>query len=236
MGGPRWMPTRGSATSPQSRSGATRPVGARGHSTSGTTGDESPRGELTGRPYVTIDGPLSVAAQSETRTRADVVPRTVSQVPTIDTAPTLRSLPTTDGVADLVRRRYDLDVARCVLVRSFVNEVYEVRTSERRFVLKLYRHDGWTVEEVIWEAELVDHLVANAIPAAPVVSMTSGGAVGQLAAPEGLRPFLLSEYVEGRKPQKPFDDDLYRAYGRLLARLHEAGDTFRTDRYGAHSA
>lgn len=152
-------------------------------------------------------------------------------MPTIDTAPTLRSLPTTDGVADLVRRRYALDVARCVLVRSFVNEVYEVRTPERRYVLKLYRHDGWTVEEVGWEADLVDHLVASGIPVAPVVSMTAGGAVGQLASPEGPRPFLISEYVEGRKPQKPFDDDLYRSYGRLLARLHEAGDSFRTDRY-----
>ena len=152
-------------------------------------------------------------------------------MPTIDTTPTLRSIPTADGVADLVRRRYDQDVAGCVLVRSFVNEVYEVRTPRRRFVLKLYHHGGWTVDEVGWEAELVDHLVANGIPVAPVVVMTSGRAVGELAAPEGARPFLLSEYVEGHKPQKPFDDDLYRSYGRLLARLHRAGETFRTDRY-----
>ncbi len=151
-------------------------------------------------------------------------------MPTTDTAPTLHSIPTADGIADLVRRRYDLDVAACVLVRSFVNEVYEVRTPGRRFVLKLYHHGGWTVDEVCWEAELVDHLVAHGIPVAPVVSMTSGRAVGQLAAPEGARPFLMSEYVDGRKPQKPFDDDLYRSYGRLLGRLHEAGDTFRTDR------
>ena len=152
-------------------------------------------------------------------------------MPTIDTAPTLRSIPTSDGIADLVRRRYDMDVAVCVLVRSFVNEVYEVRTPGRRFVLKLYRHGGWTVDEVGWEAELVDHLAANGIPVAPVVPMTSARAAGQLAAPEGIRPFLLSEYVEGRKPQEPFDDDLYRSYGHLIARLHKAGETFRTDRY-----
>ena len=98
-------------------------------------------------------------------------------MPTTDTAPTLRSIPTADGIADLVRRRYDLDVAACVLVRSFVNEVYEVRTPGRRFVLKLYHHGGWTVDEVGWEAELVDHLVANGIPVAPVVvdDIRSGG-------------------------------------------------------------
>ena len=106
-------------------------------------------------------------------------------MPTTDTAPTLRSIPTSDGIADLVRRRYDMDVAACVLVGSFVDEVYEVRTPGRRFVLKLYRHGGWTVDEVGWEAELVDHLVANGIPVAPVVPMTSGRAAGQLAAPGG---------------------------------------------------
>ncbi len=148
-----------------------------------------------------------------------------------DTVPTLRSVPTAEGIADLVRRRYGLNVSECHLVRSFVNEVYEVLTPAQRFVLKLYHHGGWTVDEVGWEAELVDHLVASGVPVAPVVPMASGQPVGELAAPEGIRPFLLSEYVEGRKPQKPFDDDLYRMYGRLLARLHEAGDTFRTDRY-----
>ena len=154
-----------------------------------------------------------------------VVCRTVGQVPTIDTTPTLRSIPTADGVADLVRRRYDQDVAGCVLVRSFVNEVYEVRTPRRRFVLKLYHHGGWTVDEVGWEAELVDHLVANGIPVAPVVVHDIGaGWLAGSPAPEGVRPFLLSEYVEGHKPQEPFDDDLYRSYGRLLARLHRAGE------------
>lgn len=148
-----------------------------------------------------------------------------------DMVPTLRSVPTTEGIAGLVRRRYSLDVSGCTLVRSFVNEVYEIDTPAQRFVLKLYHHGGWTVDEVGWEAELVDHLVARGVPVAPVVAMASGQPVGELVAPEGTRPFVLSEYVEGHKPQKPFDDDLYRMYGRLIARLHEAGDTFRTNRY-----
>jgi Ser/Thr protein kinase RdoA (MazF antagonist) len=152
-------------------------------------------------------------------------------VATTDRAPTLRSIPTAEGIADLARRRYDLDVAACVLLRSFVNDVYEVHTPGRRFVLKLYRHGGWTADEVSWEADLVEHLSANGIPVPSVVPMTSGRAVGQLAAPEGVRPFLLTEYVEGRKPEEPYDDDLYRSYGRLVAHLHTVGDTFRSDRY-----
>ena len=168
---------------------------------------------------------------SETLGRSGGGPRTVGRVSTTDEAPTLRSIPTANGVADLVRRRYGLEVAGCVLMRSFVNEVYEVRTVPgRRFVLKLYRHAGWSVDEVGWETELLDHLIATGIPVAPVVPMTSGQTVGQLAAPEGVRPYVLSEYVEGRKPRPPFDDALYRSYGRLIGRLHHAGNSFRTDR------
>lgn len=145
--------------------------------------------------------------------------------------PTLRSIPAPDALAELVRRSYDLDVVDCVLIRSFVNEVYEIRTSDRRYVLKVYHHGGWSAEEIAWEAELVDHLIANGIQVARVLRQVEGDAVGSVDAPEGPRPFLLSEYVEGRKPQKPFDDALYHEYGRLVARLHEAGDGFRTERY-----
>lgn len=148
-----------------------------------------------------------------------------------ETVPVLRSLPTTDGVATLVGRCYDLDVTECVLVRSFVNDVYEVRTARERYVLKVYHHGGWSTEEVTWEAELVDHLVANDVPVAMVVPLTTGDRVGEIAAPEGPRPFMLSEYVAGRKPRKPFDDRLYYEYGRLVGRMHAAGHSFSTTRH-----
>jgi Ser/Thr protein kinase RdoA (MazF antagonist) len=145
--------------------------------------------------------------------------------------PVLRSLPTAEGSMEVVRRCYDLDVTECVLVRSFVNEVYEVRTPHERYVLKLYHHGGWSAEEVAWEGELVSHLAGNGVPVAKVVRLIAGSQVGEVAAPEGPRPFMLSEYVEGRKPQKPFDTALYYEYGGLVARMHDAGDSFRTVRY-----
>lgn len=134
--------------------------------------------------------------------------RIVAGVSIAVTTPTLRSIPTADGIADLVGQCYDLQVTGCDLIRSFVNDVYQVHTPKQRFVLKLYHHGGWTVDEVGWEAELIGHLIANAVPVAAVVPMRSGQSVGQLDAPEGIRPFLLSEFVEGRKPSKPFDDEL----------------------------
>lgn len=155
----------------------------------------------------------------------------VGSVSTPDVIPTLRSLPTTEAIAELVRHHYGLHIDQCILIRSFVNEVYELRTQDARYVLKLYHHGGWSTDEVAWEGELVEHLAANRVAVARVLRQTSGDLVGEVAAPEGFRPFMLSEYVEGHKPRKPFDDALYSDYGRLVARMHDAGDTFRTSRH-----
>lgn len=89
---------------------------------------------------------------------------------------------------------------------TFVTEVCEVRTPQQRYAFKLYHHGGWSTEEIAWEAELVDHLASNGIPVAKVVPLLFGDQVGEVAAPEGPRPFLLSEWVEGRKPRASYTE------------------------------
>jgi Ser/Thr protein kinase RdoA (MazF antagonist) len=143
----------------------------------------------------------------------------------------LRSICTPEAVAETVQRSYGLEVTGCTLIRSFVNDVYEIATPERRCVLKVYHHGGWSEEEVGWEQELITHLAANGVAVARAVSLANGELVGVLDAPEGPRPYAMVEFVEGEKPRKPFSDELYDEYGALLARLHDAADSFRTTRY-----
>ena len=145
--------------------------------------------------------------------------------------PVSRSIPSPDGVADLVRRSYGLDVTGCSLVRSLVNDVYVVTTPTGRYVLKIYHHGGWSTDEVAWEYELVAHVRASGIPTAEGVRLLDGSFVGELEAPEGVRPFGLTAFVDGSKPSPPFDDALYRSYGVLLARFHQAADSFATTRH-----
>ncbi|WP_020580408.1 phosphotransferase [Actinopolymorpha alba] len=54
----------------------------------------------------------------------------------------------------------------CVLVRSLVNDVYEVTTGQGRYVLKVYRHDHRSAEEVTWELECATHLAMCGLPVA----------------------------------------------------------------------
>ena len=144
---------------------------------------------------------------------------------------TLRSLFTPESLRASVREAYGLDVTRCVLLRSFVNDVYLVETPSQRYVLKVYQHGRWSVDEVTWELELTGHVAAAGVPVPQVVPLTDGRLGATLAAPEGPRPYALSAYVEeGSKPRFPFTDEIYHDFGRLVAAFHNAGDTFASNR------
>jgi Ser/Thr protein kinase RdoA (MazF antagonist) len=143
---------------------------------------------------------------------------------------TLRSLPDPPALRGRLSAVYALDFTGCTLLRSLVNDVYELTTSEARYVLKLYRAGGRSAAEIRWETGLSRHLTHAGVPAPAPVALADGTDVGLLDAPEGDRPFVLLEHLAGTKPQPPFDDDLYRAFGELMARFHAATDDFTTPR------
>jgi Ser/Thr protein kinase RdoA (MazF antagonist) len=140
----------------------------------------------------------------------------------------LRSLPTAEAVGALVSARYGLRARSCALLRSLANDVYRIDTDGHRYVLKLYRHDGWSTDEVAWEQDLAAHLIDHGVACPAPVPMLDGSLGGELRAPEGTRPFALVEHVEGTKPQPPASDALYRDFGVLIGRFHAAGASFRS--------
>jgi Ser/Thr protein kinase RdoA (MazF antagonist) len=140
--------------------------------------------------------------------------------------PTLRSLPDPQALARHLQHVYALQISDCRLLRSLVNDVYEVVTADMHYVLKVYRSAGWTAAEIQWESDLSAHLDETGMLVPRVQPLADGSLVGLLDAAEGTRPFTLSSFIVGRKPQPPFDDDLYHSFGQLVAGFHDAADTF----------
>jgi Ser/Thr protein kinase RdoA (MazF antagonist) len=141
-----------------------------------------------------------------------------------------RSLPRPDDLRDHLAETYQLPFTGCVLRRSLVNDVYELSTPAEAFVLKLYA--GRPPADILWEAGLSDHLLGK-VATPRVQPLADGAATGVLALPEGDRPFVLTGFVDGRKPQPPFSDELYLAFGELIARFHLAAETFTPVRRAA---
>lgn len=139
-----------------------------------------------------------------------------------------RSLPSPSAVGRLIEDHYALRPVDVVLVRSFTNDVYRIDTDSGAYALKIYGVGRFTADEVRWEQQLARHLVSSRVPVAADVALHDGDSVGILRAPEGERPFALTEWVPGQKPRPPWTDDLYRSAGVALARFHRAADSFRS--------
>jgi Ser/Thr protein kinase RdoA (MazF antagonist) len=146
--------------------------------------------------------------------------------------PTLRSLIAPEALSDLLRTSHGLDGAECVLIRSFVNDVYQVKvkvtTADRAgaYALKVYQSGRWSPDEVRWELELVDHVAEAGVPVPRIVPLVDGAPCGVLDAAEGPRVYALTEFIAGRKPQPPFDDALYQDFGALIATFHTSTADF----------
>jgi Ser/Thr protein kinase RdoA (MazF antagonist) len=134
---------------------------------------------------------------------------------------TFRSLVDPAGLCRLVADAYGLQVTGCVLLRSLVNDVYRVDTAEGPHALKLYRAGHRTVDEVAWEVALAGALGGAVTPGVP---LSDGRGAGVAETAEGVRPYALWQWAPGGPPQAPFDDDLYRRYGRAAAGFHAACD------------
>jgi Ser/Thr protein kinase RdoA (MazF antagonist) len=142
---------------------------------------------------------------------------------------TLRSLPDPQALRDRVAEVYGIEPTSCTLLRSLANDVYELASPDARFVLKLYGADRWTPGEIRWETGLSAHLTRAGLVVPQPVALaggTDGTDVGLLDTPEGDRPYVLSTFIIGTKPQPPFDADLFRSFGELVATFHDAADDF----------
>jgi Ser/Thr protein kinase RdoA (MazF antagonist) len=78
------------------------------------------------------------------------------------------------------------------------------------------------------EIDVLQHLDSAGISVARPIESAGGEYIGGVRAPEGERALVLFEYVTGHKPRSG-DPAEMRAFGRTLARIHDAGERFQPD-------
>jgi len=146
--------------------------------------------------------------------------------------PAVRSLLAPDALAQEIENTYAIGpVRRCTLLRSLINDVYEITTQDARYVLKVYGPGHRMHGEIAWEVEMLTHLIAKQVTVAPTILRADGGHVGTLRATEGVRHTVLFAFAEGAKPEGP-SQDLYHRFGRAIAQFHQATDDFTTRQPG----
>lgn len=104
---------------------------------------------------------------------------------------------------------------------SYINRVYELRkTDGTPVVAKFYRPGRWSMAALGEEHDFMAACVADDLPIAAPLKLKTGGTLGECA--EGIG-FALYPKKAGRRfePETP---ESWRRLGRLVARLHLAGE------------
>ncbi len=115
------------------------------------------------------------------------------------------------------------------LLRSHTNDVYLVKTASQQYILKVYGIKWRTESEIRYEVALIEHLAKKGLRVANTIAGKDGQNIYQVATPKGEQYALLFEFAAGKKPQPPFSNELYVAFGRAIAQMHEFSDDFVTE-------
>ena len=144
-----------------------------------------------------------------------------------------QTTPTGSAVAIAIAEGYGFgEILDCVLLRRGFNHVYALRFADgRRAVARLCARRPRGEPNTEFEAALLAHLKAAGAAVAALLPTRDGAAAISMPLPEGARPLMLFEYLDGDPPGEDLTDT--EVTGKSLALLHEAGQDYNgpTSRY-----
>jgi Ser/Thr protein kinase RdoA (MazF antagonist) len=133
----------------------------------------------------------------------------------------------TEALTAWLQDAYELGlVESCRFLHRGLNDSYVVDGSHGRHVLRVYRADWRSANEIAYEVGALEHLGAKGISVALPVRRRDGAALGWLRAPEGERAAVLFTHAPGRELDGSDED--CRKYGSAVARVHIGTDDFES--------
>jgi len=144
--------------------------------------------------------------------------------------PVLHSVISPRTVLAHVSRYFSVQApATCHLIKQSLNETYLIRQPERSFIARAYATRR-PASEIAYELDLLTHLASRNVRVPAPVAANDGKLAVALGAPEGDRAIALFPYAEGAQFACK-DAAQCRLAGRLLARVHDASDAFKSSHW-----
>ena len=134
------------------------------------------------------------------------------------------SLISKECIIEIIQNNYNLGkVIDCILLHSGINDVYKVTTIAEYYILKIYKLDEKTINNLYLEVDLLVALKNDKIISSPI-SNNLNQYILELNAVEGVRLAVLSSYIKGKELNFKDKTSAF-LYGRNMAKLHKSFDT-----------
>jgi len=110
-----------------------------------------------------------------------------------------------------------------------LHDNYLIEGPEQRYILRIYRNDWRSPEDVHFELELLGHLRQRNAPVAWPICTTNGNLSFHIDSPEGERMAALFHYAEGHAPAASISTKDCVALGRTVAKIHQETEKFESN-------
>ncbi len=131
----------------------------------------------------------------------------------------IRSIFDCEFLKSLIERNWKVTVEQLIFLHLGFNDSYLVRTDKGKFIARLYKQ-GWRSDsEILSELKILAALQKKKLPVASFVRTGDGDMFITVDAPEGERPLVLFDFIDGEIPH-PLTKEDAKKHGELLQELH----------------
>jgi Ser/Thr protein kinase RdoA (MazF antagonist) len=132
-------------------------------------------------------------------------------------------------ITDLLPHYHIETPTDCRFLQPGLNDTFLVKTQTSKYILRVYRKDWRSLDEILYELEVLLHLQRSRISVSVPIARKDGDLVSFVMAPEGLRYIVLFTYALGKQPEYETEKDREAyLYGKAVAKVHTATDTFQS--------
>ncbi|WP_455221592.1 phosphotransferase [Kaarinaea lacus] len=134
-----------------------------------------------------------------------------------------------ESVEHLANRNYDLPgFQSCKYYVLGLHDNYLLQTEDTQYILRIYRNNWRSRDEIFFELELLDFLGFRNAPVAAPIATSTGELCFFVDSPEGKRAAALFPYALGIAPGNEITEEESTLLGETVARIHDIAQGFET--------
>lgn len=134
-----------------------------------------------------------------------------------------------ESVAQLANSYYPLSGFRsCIYYVLGLHDNYLIQTEDNQYILRIYRNNWRSRDEICFELELLAYLGGHNAPVAAPIATSKGELCFFIDSPEGKRAAALFPYAPGTAPGNEITEQESALLGETIAGVHDSAQGFKT--------
>lgn len=121
----------------------------------------------------------------------------------------------------LLEKKYNIkNVNSFHLHRSFIGDVYFVKTDKKSYTMKIFKNDSLHNSNIENSVDVIDYLWEKGLPVPEIIKNIDNFKVTKILAPEGQREIVVTSYIDGELALES-DNEIDKKIGEQSAKMRD---------------